>query len=100
MRRDATWLRRLLLAGLVLVAAEKAVAQEQYFRVVGLGPRELRNIRERPDGDAPVVAAVPPRSRLRGFGCTANTPTGRTWCRVKSGDAVGWARETFLRPEG
>lgn len=98
---ELTWSNRLLVAAVALGAASSAQAQPQYFRIVGVPPGDVLNVRERPDAAAPLVATVPPRARrVRGFGCTTDTPTGRSWCRVKAGDAVGWVRETYLRPEG
>jgi SH3-like domain-containing protein len=99
--REPIWSKRLLVAGAALGAATAAHAQAQYFRVVGVPPGDVLNIREQPDAQARLVATVPFRvRRIRGFGCTTDTPTGRSWCRVKYGDAVGWTRQIYLRPEG
>ena len=61
-------------------------------------PGDVLTIRERPDADAPLIARVPSNGRLVGFGCTNETPSGRTWCRVKYGRALGWARRRYLAP--
>ena len=98
--REPIWSKRLLVAGAALGAATAAHAQAQYFRVVGVPPGDVLNIREQPDAQARLVATVPFRvRRVRGFGCTTDTPTGRSWCRVKYGDAVGWTSGIYLRPE-
>jgi SH3-like domain-containing protein len=97
---EPTWSKRLLVAGAALGAATAAHAQAQHFRIVGVPPGDVLNIREQPDAGARLVATVPFRvRRIRGFGCTSATPSGRSWCRVKYGDAVGWTREIYLRPE-
>jgi SH3-like domain-containing protein len=98
--REPIWSKRLLVAGAALGAATAAHAQAQYFRIVGVPPGDVLNIREQPDAQARLVATVPFRvRRIRGFGCTTDTPTGRSWCRVKYGETVGWTREIYLRPE-
>jgi SH3-like domain-containing protein len=97
---ESNWSKCLMLAGAAFGAAPAVHAQAQYFRVVGVAPGAVLNIREQPDAEARLVATVPFRvRRIRGFGCTTNTPTGRSWCRVKYGDTVGWTREIYLRPE-
>ncbi len=88
--------------GLLLVPAS-VQAQEfgrlEFFRVEGLPPGDTLSIREAPDADSPALGQAPPRGRLRGFGCTNDTPSGLTWCRVKLGPIVGWARRRYLTPE-
>jgi uncharacterized protein YraI len=34
-----------------------------------------------------------------GFGCTNETPSGLTWCRVKFDRTLGWARRRYLTPD-
>ena len=91
-----------LLAALFLATAlAPAVAQDarQNFRRAGIGPGSELSIRAEPDGAAPVIAAIPWNvRRVRGFGCTSDTPSGHTWCRVKHGGVVGWARRRYLVP--
>lgn len=92
----------LLAAALALASAAASTpvrAQERDFRVGDVGPDDYLSIRERPDADAPALGRAPVGARLRGFGCTNETPSGRTWCRVKYGRAVGWARRRYLAPE-
>lgn len=81
-----------------LCCADMACAQEA-FRVGGLPPGDTLSIRETPDADAPALGQAPSGARLRGFGCTADTPSGLTWCRVKAGPILGWARRRYLAPE-
>ncbi|GJD95144.1 SH3 domain-containing protein [Methylobacterium iners] len=89
-------LAALLLAGFIGGAAH---AQPQSFRVDDLPPGETLTIREAPDAEAPAVAEVPLGRRLLAFGCTTDTPSGRTWCRVKYGSSLGWARRRYLAPD-
>ena len=83
---------------LVVLAAAPAGAAET-FRVDGLPRGETLTIRETPDAAAPALGQAPLRARLRGFGCTSDTPSGLTWCRVKAGPILGWARRRYLSPE-
>ncbi|MFH6782581.1 MULTISPECIES: SH3 domain-containing protein [Methylobacterium] len=89
-------------AALLLVPAS-VEAQDfgrlEIFRVEGLPPGDTLSIREAPDAESPALAQAPSRGRLRGFGCTNETPSGLTWCRVKLGPIVGWARRRYLTPE-
>ena len=66
--REPIWSKRLLVAGAALGAATAAHAQAQYFRVVGVPPGDVLNIREQPDAQARRDRAVPraahPRLRL------------------------------------
>ena len=90
-------------AALLLLVPASAQAQDfgrlEVFRVEGLPPGDTLSIREAPDADSPALGQAPPRGRLRGFGCTNDTPSGLTWCRVKLGPIVGWARRRYLTPE-
>jgi uncharacterized protein YraI len=79
-------------------AATPALAVEAY-RVAGLPPGEGLTIREAPDAAAPALGQIPVGVRLRGFGCTSDTPSGLTWCRVKGGGVLGWARRRYLAPD-
>ena len=84
---------------LALAASAPATAQES-FRVSGLGRGEVLSIRDRPDAGAGLAGSLPWNARrIRGFGCTTETPSGHTWCRVKYGPVVGWSRRRFLQPE-
>lgn len=91
-------LRFVGLAALALVGVGPAMAQDS-FRVDGLSPGDTLSIRETPDAEAPALGQAPIGARLRGFGCTAHTPSGLTWCRVKAGPILGWARRRYLAPE-
>jgi len=90
---------RLTLVALALTAGAAAAAPET-FRVSGIGRGSVLHVRERPQADAEVAAEVPWNARgVRGFGCTNDTPSGYTWCRVRYGGQVGWARRRYLQPE-
>ncbi|MBX9930564.1 MAG: SH3 domain-containing protein [Methylobacterium sp.] len=82
----------------VLCWAGSASAQEA-FRVSGLPPGDTLSIRETPDAEAVALGQAPSGARLRGFGCTADTPSRLTWCRVKAGPILGWARRRYLAPD-
>ena len=87
----------LAVLALTLGAAEAA---PESFRVSGIERGSVLHVRERPEAEAEVVARIPRNARgVRGFGCTNETPSGYTWCRVKYGDVVGWARRRYLQPE-
>jgi uncharacterized protein YraI len=86
-------------AALVLALLAAGPAAAEAFRVDGLPRGETLSIRETPDAAAPALGQAPMGARLRGFGCTAETPSGLTWCRVKAGPILGWARRRYLSPE-
>ena len=91
-------MRRIAL--LILLATAGAVQAAETYRVSGIARRDYLHLRETPDGDAEEVARIPWNARgLRGFGCTNETSSGYTWCRIKYGAAVGWARRRYLQPE-
>jgi hypothetical protein len=87
----------LILSALPL--AGPARADPEAFRVDGLGRGESLSIREEPDAGAAVIGEIPVGRRVLGFGCTNDTPSRTTWCRVKFGRALGWARRRYLAPE-
>ena len=91
-------LRLVSLSSLAIVWTVAALAQDS-FRVDGLPPGDTLSIRETPDAAAPALGQVPVGARIRGFGCTSDTPSGLTWCRVKAGPILGWARRRYLAPE-
>ena len=75
-------------------------AASEMFRVVGIERGSVLRIRELPEASASPIAEIPWNARkVRGFGCTSDTPSGFTWCRVKYQDAVGWARRRYLQAE-
>lgn len=84
----------MLAAGL---SAGGAHAAPQAYRVTGLGPGEPLSIRAEPDAAAEVVGEIHGRALV--FGCTNDTPSRTTWCRVSVGRTVGWARRRYLAPE-
>ncbi|MDP4022107.1 SH3 domain-containing protein [Methylobacterium sp. NEAU 140] len=74
-----------------------ACAEPETYRLSGLPPGETLSIRVEPDAGAEVVGEI--RGRALVFGCTNDTPSRTTWCRVKVGPIVGWARRRYLAPE-
>ena len=86
-------------AAALLASLGPALAEPQSFRVEGLPRGGFLSIRESPDADSAALAEIPVGRRLTGFGCTNDTPSGNTWCRVKFGRAVGWARRRYLTPD-
>ncbi|SFG69212.1 SH3 domain-containing protein [Methylobacterium gossipiicola] len=100
-RKPALRLVLVLLAAVTatsVLVATPASAVESY-RVAGLPLGEGLSIREAPDAEAPSLGQLPVGARLRGFGCTSDTPSGLTWCRVKGGRLLGWARRRYLSPD-
>ena len=85
-----------VLAVLTLGAAPAAAAE--LFVVAGLPRGGKLALREAPDADSASVAEVPVGARLLGFGCTNETPSGNTWCRVRANRGLGWARRRYLAP--
>ena len=85
------------LCGAALLAPGHARAEPQVYRVSGLPPGEPLSVRAEPDPSAEQVGEI--RSRALVFGCTNDTPSRTTWCRVKAGRALGWARRRYLAPE-
>jgi hypothetical protein len=89
----------LLALGLAPILTEPARADPETFRVDGLPRGESLSIREEPDAGAAVVGEIPAGRRALGFGCTNDTPSRTTWCRVKFGRTLGWARRRYLAPD-
>lgn len=87
-------------AALLMLGASQAAAAPQLYRVGGLPRGGALAIRESPDAAATTITEIPVGRRVTAFGCTADTPSGNTWCRVKFGRDVGWARRRYLAPEG
>jgi uncharacterized protein YraI len=85
---------------LLVMTAGVVAATAESFRVSDIDPGDTLSIREFPDGEAATIGRIPwNERRIRGFGCTNETPSGRTWCRVKHAPVVGWARRRYLQPE-
>jgi uncharacterized protein YraI len=74
-----------------------ARAEPEAYRISGLPPGEPLSIRAEPDPSAEQIGEI--RARALVFGCTNDTPSRTTWCRVKAGRTVGWARRRYLAPE-
>lgn len=90
---------RPILTALILLAAVGPAGAAEPFRVEGLPRDDGLTIRETPDASAPALGQIPVGRRVLGFGCTTDTPSGLTWCRVKFGRTVGWARRRYLTPD-
>ena len=86
-----------LLLALLTLGVGVAHADPEPYRVTGLAPGEPLSIRAEPDAAAEVVGEI--RQRALVFGCTNDTPSRTTWCRVRVGRTVGWARRRYLSPE-
>lgn len=80
-----------------ILAAGPAWAEAAVYRVTGLAPGEALSIRVEPDAAAEQIGEI--RVRALVFGCTNDTPSRTTWCRVKAGRTLGWARRRYLAPE-
>ncbi len=94
-------MRRLLLPAVLALslAAERVQAEPEGFRIDGLPRDDALTIRETPDAGAAALGEIPAGRRVLGFGCTKDTPSGLTWCRVKFGRVIGWARRRYLTPD-
>jgi uncharacterized protein YraI len=79
------------------LAAAPARAEPETYRISGLPPGEPLSIRAEPDPSAEQIGEI--RSRALVFGCTNDTPSRTTWCRVKAGRVLGWARRRYLAPD-
>ncbi|MCJ2090550.1 SH3 domain-containing protein [Methylobacterium sp. E-005] len=77
--------------------AGPASAEPEVYRITGLAPGEALSIRVEPDAAAEQIGEI--RVRALVFGCTNDTPSRTTWCRVKAGRTLGWARRRYLAPE-
>jgi uncharacterized protein YraI len=75
----------------------RALAEPEPYRISGLPPGEPLSIRAEPDPSAEQIGEI--RARALVFGCTNDTPSRTTWCRVKAGRVLGWARRRYLAPE-
>ncbi|MBE7243992.1 MAG: SH3 domain-containing protein [Actinomycetospora chiangmaiensis] len=80
-----------------MLVAGPALAEPEVYRVTGLAPGEALSIRVEPDAAAEQIGEI--RVRALVFGCTNDTPSRTTWCRVKAGRTLGWARRRYLAPE-
>ncbi|WP_457104403.1 SH3 domain-containing protein [Methylobacterium sp. P5_C11] len=87
----------IVLSGAALIAPGRAWAEPEAYRISGLPPGEPLSIRAEPDPAAEQIGEI--RARALVFGCTNETPSRTTWCRVKAGRVLGWARRRYLAPE-
>ncbi|MGH1588965.1 SH3 domain-containing protein [Methylobacterium phyllosphaerae] len=87
----------IVLCGSALIAPGRARAEPEAYRISGLPPGEPLSIRAEPDPAAEQIGEI--RARALVFGCTNETPSRTTWCRVKAGRVLGRARRRYLAPE-
>ena len=85
----------LVLAAILFPAPVRA--EPESYRISGLPPGEALSIRAEPDPAAEQIGEI--RARALVFGCTNETPSRTTWCRVKAGRVLGWARRRYLAPD-
>lgn len=66
------------------------------WRVVGVTPNDVLNMRESPSPRGFVLAEIPfDAGGLRNLGCI----DGQSWCKVRFRGQEGWVNGRFLRPE-
>lgn len=66
------------------------------WRVVGVAPNDVLNMRESPSPRGFVVGEIPfDASGLRNLGCI----DGQSWCKVRFRGREGWVNGRFLRPD-
>lgn len=65
------------------------------FRVAGVDPSDVLNIRTGPSSDYQTVGGIPPNSR----GITITGPCQNDWCPVKHQTLVGWVNRRYLTEE-
>lgn len=65
------------------------------FRVAGVDPSDVLNIRTGPSPDYQTVGGIPPNSR----GITITGPCQNDWCPVKHRTLVGWVNRRYLTEE-
>ena len=65
------------------------------FRVAGVDPRDVLNIRTGPSSEFQSVGTIPPDSR----GITMTGPCQNDWCPVKHRTLVGWVNRRYLTEE-
>lgn len=66
------------------------------WRVVGVSPDDVLNMRETPSPRGFVVGEIPfDADGLRNLGCL----DGQNWCKVRYRGQEGWVNGRFLRPE-
>ncbi|WP_423414181.1 SH3 domain-containing protein [Hyphomicrobium sp. B1] len=70
-------------------------ADRKPFRVAGVDPSDVLNIRTGPSSDYETVGGIPPNSR----GITITGPCQNDWCPVKHQTLVGWVNRRYLTEE-
>jgi hypothetical protein len=77
------------------VRAQAPKAQRRPFRVAGVDPSDVLNIRTGPSSDYQSVGSIAPDSR----GITITGPCANDWCPVKHRTLVGWVNRRYLTEE-
>lgn len=93
--RETGWVHRYFIAPAGSSQAPRGAAGPITYRVVGVQPSDVLNIRRIADGDSDIVAAIPAngnRIRLTGY-CR------REWCPVAYGRSTGWVNRQYLTLE-
>jgi tetratricopeptide (TPR) repeat protein len=75
---------------MLTVAVPSAGAQDA-FRVIGVGPGDVLNVRSSPSASASIAGTIPPDAAK-----VSRTGDCKTWCRVRYGDVEGWVDRRFL----
>jgi uncharacterized membrane protein len=69
------------------------------FRVEGVAPGDVLNIRSSPDADSPLLGAIPSgTAKIDGLG-TPQQNGSTTWQQVRFRQAVGWVNARFLKQD-
>ncbi len=78
-----------------MVRAETSKTAAKPFRVAGVDPADVLNIRSGPSSDFQSVGGIPSNSR----GITITGPCMSDWCPVKHRSLVGWVNRRYLLEE-
>lgn len=74
---------------------EAPKVSQKPFRVAGVDPNDMLNIRTGPSPEYETVGGIPPDSR----GITITGPCQNDWCPVKHRTLVGWVNRRYLTEE-
>lgn len=105
---------RSMLAGLIVLAAGGALAQEpapdaaqdsasepSHFQIVGLAHDDLLNLRATASAGGMLIGRLPNGAVVANLGCA--DVNGNRWCKVVDMDndkVQGWAAARYLQPAG
>ena len=85
------------MGALLIWISSMAAAEIEYpalFKVYGIDPDEVLNVRRAPNTSAPIIGALNPETR--NFEVIRTNPAG-TWALVNVGEPSGWASLRFMR---